>query len=54
MTSGKYIGYTILVILLFVVALPLLTSIVKFVIFAAVIAGFVWLLNHTFDKGEAK
>lgn len=54
MTGGKYIGYTILVILLFVVALPLLTSIIKFAIFAAVIAGIVWLLNRAFDKGKAE
>lgn len=52
MTSGKFIGYTILVILLFIVVLPLLTSVIKFAIFAAVAAGIVWLLNRAFDKGK--
>lgn len=52
MTGGKYIGYTLLAILLFIVVLPLLTSIFKFAIFAAVVAGIVWLLNRAFDKGK--
>lgn len=52
MSSRKYIGYTILVILLFIVVLPLLTSVIKFAIFAAVVAGIVWLLNRSLDKGK--
>lgn len=51
MTSGKCIGYTILAVLLFIVVLPLMTSVIKFAIFVAAIAAIVWLLNRFLDKG---
>lgn len=51
MTSNKLIGFTTLIILLVVVALPLLTSVIKFAIFAAIVASVIWLINRSLKDG---
>lgn len=51
MTSNKLLGFTMLIILLVVVALPLLTSVIKFAIFAAIVASVIWLINRSLKDG---